>query len=361
MPLLLALLLALEQSYGPYTRPVNGGDAAVAVAAVRGRALLTWSEENRIRTGMLDPLGRLSAEIQTLPAPTGRSVAVAPTAASDGAAFFVAWIELEAGLQRTMGMLVAADGMPAGEPRQYGKATAIASNNFVVRIVWDGAAYWLWTGDKVFTLDRGGNVLATENAAMPSGVAAADGVVATSSSRIALQRCGFSWCSWESLVTWTRGKKSDSLQIDTLSGPYNTNIRSRLPTPPTAIAPVRDRFLLAWPVDGIVYFFIPGDGGSRVSASADDSVRPGLACDDTQCVIAYGRSKDVHAFTFPIDRFFGPELLTIAATERNERAPQVYTLGEGRFLVLYRSDGVDGARLNWRILRPDPPRRRAMR
>jgi hypothetical protein len=89
-------------------------------------------------------------------------------------------------------------------------------------------------------------------------------------------------------------------------------------------------------------------------------VRPGLACDDAQCVVAYGQSNDVHAFAFPVDRLTGPQLTTIAATERVERAPQVHNLGPGRFLVTYRSDGVDGARLNARLVTFGAPRRRAV-
>ena len=343
MTLLLALVLTLEQSYGPYARPVNGGDAAVAPA--RGGALLAWSEANRIHVGMLDARGRLSPEIHVLPTRTERSIAVAPAAASDGFSYFVAWIELESGMQRTMGVDVAFDGTPAGEPQQYGKALAITSNDFALRLVWDGIDYRLWTGEDV-----------------PSGVAAANGVVATSSSKRSLLHCGFSWCSWSSDVVWFIGTKEGRHRLAFITGPVSIRPWRDLPLPPTAIAAARDRFVIAWPLDGIIHYLVPGGGSNRVDASADRGVRPGLACDDTRCVIAYGRSEDAHAFAFEIDHLFGPEKLAIAAaTERIERAPQVHTLGEGRFLVLYRSDGIDGARLSWRLLMPDPPRRRAMR
>ncbi len=356
----MALLLALLLSYGPYARPVNGGDAAVA--AVRGGALVAWSEANRIHVSLLDAHARLSPDIHLLPATAARAVAVAPAAASDGASYLVAWIELESGLQRTMGMLVARDGSPIGTPRQYGKALTIASNDFAVRLVWDGAAYRLWGGGKALTVDRNGEVLTSADAAVvPSGVAASNGVVATSSARATLLGCGFLWCSVASWVTWTTGAKTDSVQVGYWTGPAVTPSRSELPLPPSVVAAARDRFVVAWPAPEGLRYLVTGDGTNLVAASPDLSVRPGLACDDTQCVLAYAQSNDVHAFAFPIDRLTGPELLTIAATERVERAPQVHVLGDGRFLVIYRGDGPDGTRLNWRVVTFNPARRRAVR
>lgn len=362
--LLLALLLTVEQGYGPYARPLNGGDAAVAPA--RGGALLAWSEENRIRTGWLDSRGQLASEVHTLPVQTSRSSAIAPAAASDGNLFFVAWVEIESGLQRTMGVIVARDGAPLGEPRQYGKALAIASNDFTMHLVWDGNAYRLWGGGKVSTIDRAGNVLAAVDLAqMPSGADASNGVDATSSSRVALLHCGFSWCTWDSRVTWTIGAKSDYLQLQQVSGPVTvpstTQAVRALPLPPTVVADARERFIIAWPAREGIRYLIPGEGSNSVSASPDTSTRPGLACDDTRCVIAYSQSGDVQAFAFEIDRLFGAELLTIAATERTERTPQVHALGNQRFLVLYRSDSVDGARMRWRILTFGTQRQRGIR
>ncbi len=362
MTLLFALLLAVspvEQSYGPYARPMNGGDAAVAPA--RGGALLAWSEAGRIRVALLDTRGRIASEIHTLPATSARVNAVAPAAASDGDSYFVAWLELESGLERPMGVRVARDGSPVGTPRPYGRALTIASNDFGLRLVWDGAAYRLWASQQLLTIDRNGNVLASTAAELPSGAAASNGVLATSSARIAFVGCGFSWCTYSSHVTWTVGSRSESLQIGFASGSPTQRPHLALTAPPTTVAAAGDRFVVAWPVPAGIRYLLTGDGMNLVSAMPDTSVRPGIACDDTRCVVAYAQSNDVHAFAFPIDRLTGPELMTIAATERTERAPQVHVLGEGRFLVTYRSDGTDGARLNARLVTFGTPKRRAAR
>jgi hypothetical protein len=143
------------------------------------------------------------------------------------------------------------------------------------------------------------------------------------------------------------------MQLAYASGPYNTSRRDELPVPPTTIAAAGDRFVVAWPRDGLVTYLVAGDGINRVDASAED-VRLGLACDGADCIIAFGRSKDVHALAFDVGRLRGPDRITVAATDRTERVPQAHALGRGRFLVLYRSDGSDGARINWRIVEPEP-------
>jgi hypothetical protein len=356
--LLAAVLVFAEQSYGPYARSANGGDAAAA--ASRSGALLAWSESARIRVAPLDSRGRLSPHVRMLPSRTARSVAVAPAVASDGDAYLVAWVEHEGGLQRAMAMRVDRHGIPVGTPRQYGRALIVSSNDFAVRLVWDGASYHLWGGGKVSKVDANGDVLAaTDLAEVPRGVAAANGVVGTSSSRISLIGCGFSWCSSESRVIWTIGGKSDSIRVGTATGPA-TQTRY-LPLPPTNLAPAGEGFVVTWPDRGGIRHHATRDGTNNLHADPDPSVRPGIACDDTDCVIAFGQSNDVHAFAVPIDRLSSAQLVTVAATERVERAPQVHKLGAGTFLVFYPSDGADGARLAWRILRTDPPRRRAVR
>ena len=129
------------------------------------------------------------------------------------------------------------------------------------------------------------------------------------------------------------------------------------------MAAANDRFAIAWATPGGVSYLMTGGGTNRVSASPETSVRPGLACDGARCVIVYAQSGDVHAFAFPIDRLTGPELSTIATSERVEHAPQVHTLGNGRFLVTYRSDGFGGSHLKWRVVLTEPPptKRRALR
>ena len=358
MTLLLALLLAaspIEQSHGPYARPTNGAQATAAAA--RGSALLAWSEADRIHVGRLDTHARLASEIRTLPATTARAVAVAPAAASDGVSFLVAWLELGGGQQRTMAMLVDVLGTPIGMPRQYA-TDPVESNDFAVRLAWDGSAYRLWTGRKLIAIDTSGTVLSTTDlSAIPQSATARNGVVATTSLKVTFH-CGFGWCSRTYDLVWAAGSSTGSERVGFTYSPYPA------PPPihsPSIIAAAGDQFGVAWSRPWGIHYLLTGDGTNLVAASPDTSIAPGLACDDEQCVIAYAQSNDVHALAFPVDRLTGPELLTIAATERVERAPQVYLLGTGRFLITYRSDGSDGARLNWRMITFGAPRRRALR
>ncbi len=357
--LILALaLITSEQSYGPYARPMNGADATIAPA--RGGALLAWSEGSRIRFGMLDAHARLGEKIQTLPASSDRAIALAPAAASSGASFLVAWIELGAGTERVMAMSVGVDGTPLGAPRAYGGAVPIVTNEFALRLVWDGAAYRLWASGWMFTIDAYGNPLASAGVtSLPQGVAARNGVLCTSTVKIT-STCGFGWCSRMYDLLWTAGTATGSVRLGSTSGPAYPPQPS-LVMSPSVMAAANHRFAIAWTNPSGVRYLMTGDGENLVSATAETSVKPGLACDDAQCVLAYGQSGDVHAFAFPIDRLTGPELMTITATERVERVPQVHNLGPGRFLVLYRSDGLDGARMNWRVVSfGTPPRRRAV-
>ena len=358
MSLLLALTLVLsEQSYGPYARPVNGGD--VAVAPARGGALLAWSEAGRIHTGVLDTHARLGEGVHTFPATSERAIAVAPAAASNGTSFLVAWLELGPGGERVTAMLAGIDGAPAGTLLHYGPAVPVASNQFTLRVLWDGAAYRLWASGKMFTIGSDGNVLASADVSpQPHGVAARNRVLGTSTWRTTTS-CWFGGCSRRDDLAWTVGATSGSLAVATTAGPVG-----RVPAPvlsPSAMAAAQDRFAIAWAVPVGMRYLVPGEGDNLVSASPETSVQPGLACEDALCVIAYGQSGDVHALAFPIDRLTGPELSTIAASERTERVPQVHALGKGRFLVIYRSDGFGGSRLNWRIMTFDTPRRRAVR
>jgi hypothetical protein len=356
--LLAAVLLLSEQSHGPYARPLNGGQPAAA--ASRSGIVLAWSEENRIRVGALDARGRLSAPVESLPARTARSVAVAPAVASDGDSYYVVWVEHEGGLQRAMGVQLDRHGVPIGAPRQHGRLLGVTSNDFALRLVWDGTVYRMWGGGKVSSFASNGDVLtAVDSIHIPSGVAAANGIVATSDSRISLVGCGFSWCTWESRVLWTISGKTDSTRIATATGPATQG--RDLPLPPTNLAAAQDGFVVSWPDRGGILYHSTRRGTNSVYADPDKSVRPGIACDDTDCVIAFGQSNDVHAFSVAIDGLTSGQLVTVAATERIERAPQAHALGDGAFLVLYPSDGADGTRLSWRILRTENVRRRAMR
>lgn len=354
MTLLLALLLAVspvEQSYGPYARPANGGDAAIAPA--RGAALLAWSEAYRIRVGLLDWRGRLSSATDELPLTNERAFATAPAAAFDGRSFLVTWNERTSAGDQTIGMLFDLDGAPMGTPQRYGRA-GVVNNPPPLRLVWDGTSYRLWTGLDELRIARDGTILSANASAAPQSVTAANGTVATVSGKATpgiFCSALVIICSTYS-VTWTAGPRS---------GSYFVRRDATRIVSPAAIAAAGDTFAIAWSLPSEINYAITGGPANYFATTSDTTVAPGLACDDEQCLLAYAQSGDVHALVFPIDRPYSSEMLTIAASERYELAAQVHLLGPGRFLVTYRSDGVDGHRLNSRIVTFDTPRRRSMR
>ncbi|HEU4887690.1 MAG TPA: hypothetical protein VFV49_07390, partial [Thermoanaerobaculia bacterium] len=84
----------IEQSYGPYTRPYEGYEPALAVS--RDAILLAWSEVMtpgaypRIRIGLLDFHGRLVSPITTIETD---GHAVFPAVTSDGSSFLLEYFE----------------------------------------------------------------------------------------------------------------------------------------------------------------------------------------------------------------------------------------------------------------------------
>ena len=104
-----------EQSYGPYTRPLDGYQPALAVA--QDGILLAWSEvvaphkEPQIRTGMLDFHGRLVSPITTI---ESEWRATSPIVTSDGTSFRLQYLDGDV----PFAVEVDARGIPMGSPRR---------------------------------------------------------------------------------------------------------------------------------------------------------------------------------------------------------------------------------------------------
>jgi hypothetical protein len=355
-----AQTLSVEQSYGPYVRPDRGIDHSVASA--RSGALLAWSEIDtdgyaRIHIGLLDDHAQLISPITILPAEAGDRHDFAPSVATDGTSFFVAWVERIRGRDlQLMGVPVDARGS-AGAPRTYGSVANVALTPVSSEVIWDGASYQVSGAANAFTIARDGTLLGTSNRKTGSVMNPETGVVAsatiTTKPIFGPPGCSFFHCrqtNTEYDLVWTAGPKTGTFFIgydDPVSAP--------------AIAVSGDRFVIAWTTAHGAGYFVTGDGGNHVWGEADITVKPGLDCDDEKCVLAYGStSGDVHALAFPVAQLFGPAMLPIAATERLERAPQVRALGGQRFLVSYRSDD-GGQRLNGRVVAFPSSKRRSTR
>jgi hypothetical protein len=65
--------------------------------------------------------------------------------------------------------------------------------------------------------------------------------------------------------------------------------------------------------------------------------------------------------TFPVARPHETSLFTVAASERQERAPQVHAMRDGHFLVTYQSDQFNDARLSGRVVTVGAVKRRSVR
>ena len=363
--------LSTEQSYGPYSRPLRGGRHAMAVGA--DGILMVWSEnvpQPRIHVALLDLNAHLISPISILPAEDASAESYAPAVSSNGNAFLVAWVERHRGAERVRGAVVDRSGVPVTTPQTYGlvkNQTPFNDPEVLVTpfIAWDGAGWHVWGGNRVFTILPNGERI-TDSNPWPDVHAATyeNAVFATATSKKTpiyrgcfLFRCQHYADRWD--VVWTAGDRTGAEQIGDEWTMGSKDVSE------TSLAATDNQFALAWSSTlGIGYTLTSSSIRARtVDATVKVDAAPGLACDDERCVIAYETGGgDVQAIVFETDDLRSPELLTIAATERKERAPLVHHLGSGRFLVSYLSDQGDAdRRINGRILTLRAPRRRAVR
>ena len=338
---------SVEQSYGPYDRPEQGGRHAAAVGD-KG-ILLAWSETigaPRIRVGLLDSRAQLVSEIATLPVQGESAEAYTPAVAFNGESFLVAWVERYRGGQKIRSVVVDDSGAPILPARTHGFAHA---EGVTPLIVWDGTAWQVLEGD------RSGLQAATRHNGVFASATWKKSFIFAPCGRIAI--CPVKANRWD--IDWTAGDRSGSERIGDEWPTGNTSPGG------LELAPAGDDFAIAWATNlGIGYRFAFSQRSENVHADAEDDVAPGLACDNERCLIAYGTSSgDIHGIVVDTDALGSAELLfTITASERKEHSPRVHNLGSGRFLVSYLSDQTAAdQRLNGRIVSFESARRRAMR
>ncbi len=296
----------IEQSYGPYRRPADGYEPALAVS--RNGVLLAWSEvvEGRlpqIRIGLLDFHGRLVSPITDIATEGG---AAWPVVTFDGASFRVKYLE--------GGILFAVDvdgsGKPTVTPRRWPAAAV------------DGTPVLRWEPPhNVCTFARG--------------------------------------CSWYpySILHWSVAGRSGSY-FHRESGEVG---------PAVAGGPA-DHFAMAWNVpEGVRYLEVqngmqPAEA-ALIPASVSVWEQPAIDCDDTHCLVAYAtRSRQIYGVLIDSAQPHIQVPVAIETATRVER-PLVRLLQKGRFIVSYVSAADDPVhRFAGRIVTTAPlPRRRAIR
>lgn len=352
-----AVVMFPEQAYGPYVRPRIGRVPSHAVAAGRSGVLLAWSERDRsarIRVALLDQSARLISPIADVAVPD--SNAIAPSIASNGSTFFVAFIASSDRVHRTYGVPVSAAGVPLGAPRPYGEAVVTAGAPAPVPLLWDGSAYRLAAADgRELAVSEDGTVLgktsvpdAMNDAGAPATLDVADRLVCSGPGGGGPFKCGLE-TRYE--LTWRAGAESGQLLL------------GRDPVL-AAIAPAGRQFAIAWVTAKRLGYLLTGAAVDTVDLAlgADPDQAPAIDCDATRCVIAYATPRgDIHGVVFETERPRSPELLAIAFTERIERGPRVRALGGGRFLVSYDSDLPGAEHVAGRVLAFEKPKQRGAR
>jgi hypothetical protein len=355
--LLLVNVGSVEQTYGPYLRPGRGDLQAMVVADER--ALLAWSEVDRqtgraaIHTALLDARGGLVGGMNVFPAGKASADALGPAVAPNGDGFLVTWIELDH-RQQLRGVALDANGTQIGAPRAYTVDAPILEAVTMPTVAWDGSAYRVWGPLNALKITATGEVdtIGGPAATRPSAVAPdhAFAFVTTNYYGFA-PGCWFSSCFQSKyLISWNARGTSGSHWAgnDTVSK--------------LGVTPAGNQFAMAWGVPlGVSFLLTDGKYGS-IWAEPNLDVAPGIACDATDCVVAYGtRSGDVQGVTFPIARPHETTLFTVAASERQERAPQVHAMRDGQFLVTYQTDQFQDAKLSGRIVTLGAVKRRSVR
>jgi hypothetical protein len=288
----------IEQSYGPYARPSNGFEPALA--ASNDAILLAWSEVmptglTQIRMGLLDFHGRLVSPISTIATTIS---AVSPAVLYDGTAFRVEYVESDMRFSVDVDSRGAPIGLPQlAPPRTGGILTASLAPN----ICWSpfcvpqGTFTLSWSGPGV----RGSYILDRDGAFGPvAGGRRGDHIV-------------LAWYSPSGV--WFAGIAGTLRNI------------GKLPVP-------------VWVTDV-----------------------PAVGCDDTHCLIAFTtRERKIYGLLIDAAQPWLPTPVPIE-TESSVERPQVHVLQNGRFLVVYTSSAfATENRFAGRIVttKPEPVRRR---
>ena len=348
--LFLLFTLGILQSYGPYARPLRGGNHSVAAA--HGNALLAWSENDasgraRVHVLMLDSAGRGVSPIRTLPALTESRDALVPAVATDGESFLVTWEEA-LGVQQTVSMALDAGGVPAGVPHALTYDAPILSAYESSRVRWTGSQYVVInSANATINVDRDGTSL---------GAAGTNSVVQAGIRTAPAGNIGFpggtSLNHYWVWVDWRVGARSNSVFLGT-----------DVQTSPPVITQAGNRYVVVWTENNGIRFYYTDETFTRgYTADADSFSRPRVECGATHCFVAYAtKHNDIAGFVFDHRQPAAiPTPFTIAASAATEREPELTLVTDTRALVTWRSSEADGEHLAGRTLAL-PSKQRAVR
>lgn len=339
----------VQQSYGPYQRPAEGYEPAMASS--RNAILLAWSEVNQatrtshIRFGLLDFQGRLISPITTLPT-SGR--AEWPAVATDGTNFRLVYFEYktEPRIERryAMGVDIDAAGVVTNgvyELRAYDRAPA---NSFPV-VYWNGSSFTF--ADRL--IDEAATVIDEH----------LTGAVWTT--KMAFAGCFLFQCHWTEVV------ELNWWALHGVNGSYRPS-QSQTDIGALAMAGRGNYATVAWSSKrGVQYVELTNGALSAlpvlVPASVYTDQRPAVGCDDTHCLLAYAtKVGDIYGLLY---RRNHPDVAPVPIELGSQFArPHVQVLQNGRFLVSYVSAAdAPETRFAGRIVTTEPPegRRRAVR
>jgi hypothetical protein len=308
----------VRQSYGPYQRPSEGDEPALASSAKN--VLLAWSEvdpalhASRIRFGLLDFKGRLVSPITTVQSP-GR--AESPAVATDGTNFRLVYFEyrVDKRIERrfAMGVDIDAAGTLVGGPFELHAYERGPDATFPI-VYWNGSSYTF--------VDRPVDEAALTIDEHLSGATWVTKRVVTG---CFLFQCFFT--DVNELEWWA---------VNGVNGSYRP---PKVDPGATVMAGIGNHTTIAWnTVRGVEYLELLNGarkGDPQVipaSVPADDHA--GLGCDDTHCLLAFStRAGDIYGVLYAHNQPAGPQVAIELGSQFSK--PHVQVLQKGRFLVSY--------------------------
>jgi hypothetical protein len=341
----------VQQSYGPYVRPAEGYEPAMASS--RNAVLLAWSEvhhatrTSHIRFGLLDFHGRLISPITTIPT-SGR--AEWPVVATDGTNFRLVYFEYvtEPRMERryAAGVDIDASGMITNGVYRLRAYDRAPDSSFPI-VYWNGSSFTF--ADRL--IDEAAAVIDERL----SGAAW--------TTKYEFTGCFLFHCIYQEVL------ELNWWAVHGVNGSYRPS-QSNAAIGSLAMAGRGNYATIAWSSKlGVQYVELTNGAQTAQPVLVPSSVytdqRPAVGCDDTHCLLAWAtKVGDIYGLLY---RRNHPDVAPVPIELGSQFArPHVQVLQNGRFLVSYVSTAnAPEKRFAGRIVTTEPPapegRRRAVR